>query len=242
MPPIPSDCALCLQPKPLCKSHIIPRSMFKPLRDAKHEATKINIERPSRPSKTRTGFWERLLCAGCEGILNPFETHACEVIFHDRFTRRRVSNDLFIMGALDYAKFKLYYLSVLWRGHVSKAQEFRTITLGPHGETLRQMILAADPGPVEHYGLHLKELTHGGTRLRDFISAPQVSKPEGHTVYRLIFGGFEWNVWVSSHRTGFENTFLALSGDIPVKQQPLIENDIFQRAQQDYQQNRMRGL
>src|SRR5260221_3363668 len=198
--PLPTTCALCLLAKPLCKSHIIPRSMFQPLRDAKHEATKINIDRPSRPSKTRTGFWERLLCAECEAILNPFETHACDVIFREQFSRNRGSAGMCIFGGLNYQKFKLFYLSVLWRAHASKAPEFRSIQLGPHADKLRRMILANDAGSADRYGLHLKELTHGGVRMRDFISAPQISRPESHTVYRLIFGGFEWNIWMSSHR------------------------------------------
>jgi hypothetical protein len=50
------------------------------------------------------------------------------------------------INGLDYAMFKLFHLSVLWRAGVSTREEFRNVKLGSHEDVIRQMLLRDDPG------------------------------------------------------------------------------------------------
>ena len=56
-------------------------------------------------------------------------------------------------GEYDYAKLKLFYMSLLWRADVTNRQLFRKVRLGPHQERLRQHILDGDPGTAEDYSV-----------------------------------------------------------------------------------------
>jgi hypothetical protein len=42
-------------------------------------------------------------------------------------------------------------LSVLWRASVAAGRPFQEVSLGPHEESIRQMLLAEDVGNPEHY-------------------------------------------------------------------------------------------
>jgi hypothetical protein len=56
---------------------------------------------------------------------------------------------------VEYAKLKLFFLSLLWRAAVSKLFFFKKIMLEPLQEELRGMILKCDPGDTETFAVVL---------------------------------------------------------------------------------------
>ena len=105
------------------------------------------------------------------------------------------------LSGLDYRRFKLFVLSVLWRAAVSQRPEYKAMTLGQHGETIRQMLLAASPGFARDYpvigGLIVEPST--GEFWDDVLMAPMTIKVAGHNAARMMFAGVSWTVLTSSH-------------------------------------------
>ena len=55
-------------------------------------------------------------------------------------------------GKFDYAKLKLFFLSVLWRSGASSQPFFKSVDLGPHNmEIIRKAILESNPGDSDFY-------------------------------------------------------------------------------------------
>ena len=74
-------CALCLQERPLRRSHIVPEFMHGQMYDAKHRFFGISSI-ASKPNKLfQKGLREELLCAGCEQHIARYESYASRVFY-----------------------------------------------------------------------------------------------------------------------------------------------------------------
>src|SRR5438445_12692438 len=77
---VQGTCKLCLQVKPLVKSHILPEWGYKWHYDPKfHRAYLLSAE-PDRMGKAYSGVWEHLLCEQCDGKLSPYEQYARDLL------------------------------------------------------------------------------------------------------------------------------------------------------------------
>jgi hypothetical protein len=196
-------CRLCLEDKPLCESHILPEFAYRPTYDEKHAA--IAFEPDKRTEVTRyRGYWEPLLCAGCEGRIGKWEDYFARVWFHSDRRPRDLGADAVTMAGLDYRRFKLTLLSIIWRSSVSTLPEFRQVSLRTHEERLRRLFIANDPGPENQYviaALALRDPESDGFQ-DGIIALPAGARIAGHNVYKMLFGGVFWFVCVSSHSAG----------------------------------------
>ena len=134
-------CKLCLKQKKLQKSHIIPEFFYQPLYDNLHKFNVITTSSKEKNKPEQKGIRERLLCYDCEQLLSPNEDYVRRVIYGG--TEIKISRDgnNVIIWNTDYIKFKLSQLSLLWRSSVSKLKYFSNISLGPHEEKIRQMLI-----------------------------------------------------------------------------------------------------
>jgi len=218
-------CKLCLKDAFLCESHIIPEFFYKPLYDnsnGKHDALVVNVS-PYRERSLRSGFYERLLCNACEGLLNrEYETYVIE-LWQTKFPGLDKGNT-FIIEPVEYRRFKLFHLSVLWRAGVSNRAEFKNVTLGPHEEILREKILSGDPGSDESYSFYGNVLMLNGEPFNMIIN-PLYGRNDGHRVYIFYFGTCKWLYRVSSHSDSHSvRNKLAKTGILYLPKL-LIEND-----------------
>src|SRR5262249_36733610 len=145
-------CKLCLEDKPLCASHIIPEFLHRDLYDSKHRAREIRVGRETA-TYLQKGYREKLLCLGCEQLLNDrYEKPFCQEWRPGTLIPTKPLPDPVYGGAgLDYAAIKLCLLSILFRCSVSTLSQFSVVTLGPHQDKLRRMILDGNPGPPGRY-------------------------------------------------------------------------------------------
>src|SRR5712664_2392199 len=193
-------CALCQNPKPLRRSHILPDFLYKPTYDEKHSNIFFDADEERRAIR-HSGLWEELFCDDCEGVFNRWESYFADVWFLRSLRPQKIGRSPFTIAGLDYQRFKLFHLSILWRSGVATYDVFRQIRLGPHQDRMRRLLLANDPGPVDLYpflGVALRDPTTGGVK-DSIISVPGVTRIDGHTVYRAMFGGVAWYYAVSSH-------------------------------------------
>lgn len=191
-------CALCLRPKELRKSHIIPEFLYESLYDDKHRLHVLSVIPEQGNSLEQKGLREKLLCDDCEQKLSSWERYASLALKGGtELTYRREGNIVFV-GGLDYQKFRLFQLSILWRAGVSNLQFFERVQLGPHSEILRKLILSSDPGSPNRYGCFMFGIKFQDSAFTQVIMQPGKVRLLGHTAYRFVFGGFMWAFLVSA--------------------------------------------
>ena len=210
-------CALCLQEAPLCKSHIIPEFCFTPFYDQNHRIIEVSDVEKGKMRRVQKGFWERLLCAKCETLLNGWERLARRVFTdslppHEAGTKRARS-----FKNVDYASFKLFMLSILWRASVTTHSFFKHVSLGPHEELIRQMILNRDAGEAEDYPMMIFALHFQGQHMPDLMFEPTYMRVGGLKCYRFVFTGVIAMIYVSGQVPSTRFMRLALGPEKPVR-------------------------
>jgi len=223
-------CALCLQEKELCNSHILPEFFFKPLYDENHRFQLIPSTNEEKIYYEQKGIRESLLCEECEEQLSRYERYTSQLFYGGEGVYYTNENPVRI-EEIDYKKFKLFQLSLLFRASVSNLDFFKNVNLGPHEEKIRKMLNDEDPGGENDYPcIILIPETRGRLMSDELIVMPEeLNKFEGHRQYRFILGGCFWVYLVSSHTVmfSFKKFFLKEDGKLLI---PIENADRFLNA------------
>jgi hypothetical protein len=214
-------CALCRQEKELQDSPVLPE-----LQDPSRAPREPGAEGSGDPQIG--GRWpgkelrEKLLCADCERFLTEnFEAPHRSV--WRSLAQEEPGPELSVqtielpdggraahVSGVDYASFKLLLLSLLWRASVSKREEFAAVSLGPHEEILRQMLLSREPGSQADYPclVFLVPESKSGAWIPPFRD-----RMEGHNAYHLVLSGVRLDILVSRHAANHPFRRFALKED-----------------------------
>jgi hypothetical protein len=192
-------CALCQINSSLRNSHIIPEFLYDTLYDDKHRLHQLSTNPDAKDHLLQKGVREPLLCEPCEQRLSVLERYVSLVLNGGVGLMYHRAGKRLLLEGLDYTKFKLFQLSVLWRASISSLPMFTQVSLGSHEDRIRQMLLRDDPGPPERYGCLMFVLLHEGQLVRDLIVQPTWARLVGHYAYRFVFGGMVWVYVVSGH-------------------------------------------
>jgi hypothetical protein len=161
-------CRLCELNKPLCNSHLLPKSEYKRLTSPGHGAPVLLNARSGKSQETNRQLSQRLLCRDCETLFEKSgETSVLKVNHHPDGTFRlrdaieklqpvKVIGSSPCFSALqlgptfDIDAFRFFAVSVFWRGSVVN---------WPMGSTTYTGSIKADYEAVlRHYLLGLREL------------------------------------------------------------------------------------
>lgn len=190
------QCRLCLSTEQLCESHIIPEGLFSSLYDEKHRMIGVAVGAQNKRAEfLQKGFREALLCQNCETFMNrEYEHYGIDTFrkiasqdFNDPLHVRRIQdkeNEGIIIGGIDYKRFKLFLLSILWRASVSNREEFNQIELGEHNDIIRQMILNGNPEERFVYPFIVFMLTG---EIDNTILSPAYVPIEDISCYQFVF-------------------------------------------------------
>jgi hypothetical protein len=209
------------------KSHIIPKGLYWGLynevatldiREAgkllkskgqKHKCPTVLSEfKGEDPKKRRIGIYDRFLCSSCEDQFNEWD--ACAVaVLRDQIPR--VVENGWQYENLDYAKLKLFFISLLWRAHAAENNFFEKIQLGPHADRLKGFIEQRIPGSPNDYTVLLwrsEEL------IAKVVVAPFQRRIEGVLFVRFYIPGYMALIKVDQQplASDFESNALADSG------------------------------
>lgn len=203
-------CKLCKKDSILCcESHIIPGFMYTELFDTKHKLLKISLG-DAREKAVSTGEYEGgILCLACEAQLCRYETYARIVLFGGNPGKKEVlSAQNYInqhgvqfthIAGLNYTKFKLFLLSILWRASISSRPFFSKVNLGPYEETLRENLLAENPGPTHFFPCVLSTYRKHGLPV-EIVGEPRKIKTNP-TSYSFLIGGILYQYYVTLETT-----------------------------------------
>jgi hypothetical protein len=137
-----------------------------------------------------------LLCDQCERRLKEHEDYFSRIWFQDKRLPEQFSpdQDYLELDNLDYRRFKLFHLSILWRASVASGDEFQFVRLGDHEERLRQMLVRGDPGPSHRYRICgcivlMRRAPKPATGVLAFPAPDQI---DGFPMYKSIYAGCAW--------------------------------------------------
>ena len=230
MKTIEDVCKLCNTTRQLCNSHVIPEFFFKSAYDELHRAIEVTAT-PIQRRLLQKGYREKLLCKPCEERINKFEKYVYDLWFKKKILPKTIYSEYFTVKGIDYHKFKLFHLSVLWRASVSSLPQFSFVELGPHEKKIKDLILNETPGDENRYGFFGSVLVDDNNNLMDGpIMQPISKKIEAHRVFIFIFGGCQWFYFTSSHTPArFVPFFFKKDGLLGLLKQNFYELDSIQK-------------
>lgn len=209
-------CALCRHDRELMNSHVVPEFLHLPIYDEKHRTLYFG-HGDTGYRLLQKGLRERLLCFECEQRIQKFEDYFARYWYRSHPIPESIDSAELLLKNIDYSRFKLLLLSIVWRASVSGLSEFATVRLGPHEDRIRRMILEEEPGTSLNYpiltGLIIDPESRG---LWDqVILAPLRIRVGSHWSCRMVFGGASWTVITSSHQPlTLQDHFLNEAGEL----------------------------
>ncbi len=220
-------CSLCLKEKELVKkSHIIPDFMYKDLFDDKHRLYEASVKDREIKSKTiQSGGYEGdILCSECDNkVLGQLERYASMILYGDvsKVIQTQVNEHgitCTFCKEIDYTKFKLFLLSLLWRASISKLKMFKNVSLGPHEGIIRNMILNGNPGTPKKYPCLMITYLNNSKFPNQLIGQPALGRKDGSYTYYFLVGGILYIFFVSSHKipTWIEPCVINSDGELRV--------------------------
>jgi len=197
------------------KSHIIPDFMYKYLFDEKHKfilSSSEDLKKGLLKNKLRfTGDYEGgLLCSTCDRqVIGQYETYASKVIYAESIPQKMApivkhyfndqGEEWSECSNIDYKRFKLFLLSILWRASISSREIFKEVKIGKHEEIIRKMIWKGDPRKESDYPIIFMTTVHDKTIPNDYVLQPRTIKLEGHHMVTFPITGMIYFFFVSSH-------------------------------------------
>ncbi len=180
-------------------SHIIPEFIYKPLYDKNHKFYGLNMTSKHKEDFHQKGIREYLLCRECEQKIQKHEDYVAKIFNGKQPLTKSTHNNIITLSSINYKKFKLFALSILWKCSVSNLPEFKDCALGNHEKKIHDMICNDNPGKALDYPFFLGSVLDNNELADDLIVPPTKTRLENHRCYRLVFCGLSWVFIVSSH-------------------------------------------
>lgn len=153
-------CQLCRREKKLIKAHIIPKQLYRPIKNSMMEGSSrgrsLGVFYPGQDRKTKqvqNGIYDpHILCAECDNhIIGPWDRYSQNLFLNAHSLGHYDSSlgdrtKIYTIDDIDYGQLKLFCMSVLWRAAVSSDEFFSRVNKGAWEPQLRAMLLARNPG------------------------------------------------------------------------------------------------
>jgi len=192
-------CKLCGDNKKLLKkSHIVPEFMYQDLFDEKHRIHEVLLK-PENQLKGKTrqsgGYDKNILCGNCDNkILGRLESYASLVLYGGieltiEYSTAKNKSTYISVKEIDYQKFKLFLLSILWRASISNLPIFRNVILGQHEQVIRGKILSNNPGSSVEYPCAIFTHLHNPEIPNQIIAEPGCLINGEQQIYAFLISG-----------------------------------------------------
>jgi hypothetical protein len=205
--------------------------MYEGLLDTLNRVVFIPTNNIAKGRFIQAGISEKgMLCSKCDNeILGNYERYSAGVLYNGKGVgqlkmNRLISHDRIKsvgLSNLDYSKFKLFILSVLWRAHHSKNSFFSKINIDQHENTIREMLLQGNSGLETEYKIGVVALKGDDGNLIRIMPDPETRKD---------FASFFINGFIYFIDLDFENGFKMMKthylrqiGELEI---PIIEGEL----------------
>jgi len=208
-----ASCKLCLKNKTIKKSHIIPNSFFKFIKQdsGKNNGKYIRISKDNT-NWDQGSFYEFMLCGDCESKFSAnFEEYVADIFIRNPKVKGvKVSKtDTYVkFSNLDYKKIKLFQLSLLWRASISNNDFYKYVNLSKSKEeVLRNILYNLTTVPSNFYPCTFERLLSDiGIEIankRDIASSkkliinPKTTETPIASFITFVLGGFSIRMYLS---------------------------------------------
>lgn len=222
-------CPLCNEEKKIVNSHIIPEGFYKKLYDKNKTAMYASKTR-KKVKPIQKGEREYLLCEKCDNeIIGKLDKYAIEVIRDKKYIEIEEYSNCIIWDKIDYNKFKLFHLSVLWRASISKTKCKAVNLSNEQSNEIRECILSGKAPSSDKYqifGLYLIDPENDYENCDGMVTYGnryEVENIPNSEVYVFIYGGIAWNYVVSNSNNNdfFERVGLKEIGNILLQKEDI---------------------
>ncbi len=174
------------------RAHIIPKSFYALDQEEKQPFRLITNIKGHYSQKCPIGIYDTtMVTEEGERIFSEWDDYAKELLLDNKSSFESVVHDgeviAFQIAEYDYPKLKLFFLSVLWRASASSHNYFRRVDLGPLETSLRNALLAGNPGDSDWFSICLAKWS---------------DRPDGTGMmdpYRTRIGGLNYYVLYLKH-------------------------------------------
>ena len=187
------------------KAHIVPKAFYE-LPPQTEGPIRLLTNTPGEfPKRVPTGIYDdAIVTSEGESLFGPWDAYACEVLL-DRFEEftplyknRRLAG--WQLEDVEYARLKLFGLSVLWRAHASTQPAFQRVKLGEHESKIRDLLLRAQPAKAEEYSVCFARWVDEG--FGPVVMDPIRVRSDGVNFYHVYCGRYVVSVKVDRRDTG----------------------------------------
>ena len=185
-------CKLCGKDKKLVRAHIIPKSLWKPLFNDEQPSQLFSTASTADDKKSPVGVYDTgIVCAHCESIFSPWDEYAQKLLLADPSEKNYLIENgqriAYVETAIDYAKLKLFFISLLWKAAVSNHYFFSRVNVGPFEPQLRRMILKGDPGDPDTFSIMVAKSEDS---LGTIVLNPHPERWRDINYYRFYLAGY----------------------------------------------------
>ena len=182
-------CKLCQQQTELCRSHVIPEWGYEGAYDDKHKYVAFDVLNQKKGKPQQKGEREKLLCKKCETVFSVWENYA-KGVWHQTTGQWKYLDGGGLWGTgLDYQKLRLFLLSVLWRFDAAVRDIGENVSLGPHSEKIRLMLLENAASDPTVYPCMMMRILEGEKWRRVGLRWPIKGRWDDQRAYSVAFKG-----------------------------------------------------
>lgn len=228
------QCRLCLEDKKLVKSHIIPKFMFKKMKDGDNVFYEVLFNLATNESKYKKtqieDYDKNILCENCDNAIlgGSYEKYFEKVMYGEnlpydiapRCTNYKNPNDgteYSICKNINYTKLKLFLLSILWRSSITDRPYFENVSIGyKHEERLREIIYTGEHIPFDEYPVIITSFLRTDNKLDNLIAQPKrIRTKSGLNGYMFLINSFQFIMYVNAknHKVSKEIEEICLKED-----------------------------
>jgi hypothetical protein len=221
-------CNLCFKKNGSVKSHVIPKFMFKSIFDEKHKISRIDFTADHRSTTSDTGYDTKILCKECDtGLLNNYEIYACNTFFKAIEGKRakkiiltskekREGFERINVSGLDYNKLKLFFLSILWRAHVTTNSFFKSVNIAAYGDQIRLMLQKGIACDDLTFKIVLVKINKNSARPFNALIPPRKIKENNNSFYVFYINSYMifFNISLYNQAPIFKNAYLKETGEL----------------------------
>lgn len=222
-----APCKLCgTTAKLIRKSHVIPDFMYQNILGDSRKMILVNLKDIEKGQQVRqTGLFEKyILCTKCESLFSKLERYVSHVLYGgpEVLTIETLQDSngdpLISISGLNYDKFKLCFLSILWRSHISNNVFFKNINISECADEIREMLLKLDAKSSEDYSIAIMGFLKMDKKIANLAFDPGIQKLGSGNVALFFISGYLYfiNLKPESDFDFFKTMGLQKNGEIKI--------------------------
>lgn len=157
------QCKLCRHDfEKLADSHILAEGFFRFMYSPGDNRALLSSDGKDRPKRIRIGYYEKLLYEECDNKLGRYDEYGIEVFLRRNTVPFPNTDQAYLIHNVDYAKLKMFLLTLLYRASITSRPEFSLINLGVQYENqLRDIIIKDNPGNDDDFPFYVTKFESG---------------------------------------------------------------------------------